>query len=64
MITLLFVDDHIIVANYEYDIDYMLKKLLNEYQKWGLKINKTKFLVIENNTEDLVLKGNKEMWRI
>ncbi|XP_030768215.1 uncharacterized protein LOC115891796 [Sitophilus oryzae] len=40
--TLLFADDQVIVANDEEDIDYMLRKLKEEYAEWGLKMNMTK----------------------
>ena len=36
----LFADDQIVIANYyKYDSSLMVKKLLNEYTKWGIKIN-------------------------
>ena len=46
--TLQFADDQIIIANDKDDIEYMTKKLQEEYKLWGLEINtqKTKYLPI------------------
>lgn len=46
--TLLFADDQILIANDEDDVTYMLRKLIDEYTKWGLRINfnKTQYLCI------------------
>jgi hypothetical protein len=36
---LLFADDQVIIAQDTEDAEYMLKKLVEEYMKWGLQIN-------------------------
>ena len=52
--TLFFADDQVIVAGCEEDADYMLRKLEEEYDRWGLNINltKTEYLKVEEQTED------------
>ncbi|XP_030750903.1 uncharacterized protein LOC115878509 [Sitophilus oryzae] len=53
--TLFFADDQVIVAGCEEDADYMLRKLDEEYDRWGLNINltKTEYLKVgEEQTED------------
>ena len=58
MTTLLFADDQVIVASDEMDADYMLRKLIEEYQQWGLNMNsaKTKYLKIGDEAEYALLK--------
>jgi hypothetical protein len=37
--SLLFADDQLLIAqNYE-DLEYMTRKLIDEYELWGLKLN-------------------------
>jgi len=45
--TLHFADDQVIAQNKE-DLEYMTRKLLKEYEEWGLSVNrsKTKYLCI------------------
>lgn len=52
--TLFFADDQIIIANCEEDIDYMLRKLKEEYDLAGMKMNvaKTEYLRIGEEDED------------
>ena len=38
--TMLFADDQIILANDKDDITYMMRKLLEEFKKLGLQVNK------------------------
>lgn len=54
--TLLFADDQIITAGDEDDIQYLLRKVIEEYDKWGLTLNteKTKYLVIGGQGHDIV----------
>lgn len=54
---LLFADDQILIANDEYDITYMARKLKEEYLKWGLKlnINKTEYMCIADSSNDIQL---------
>ena len=46
-------DKVVISQDYE-DMEYMLRKLLEEYEKWGLKVNldKTFYMGCGNKTED------------
>ena len=37
--TLLFTDDQVLIAREYEDMEFMVRKLLEEYEKWGLKIN-------------------------
>ncbi|KAF2906106.1 hypothetical protein ILUMI_00077 [Ignelater luminosus] len=41
-------NDQIIIANCEGDVDYMLRKLKEEYENWGMNVNmqKTEYLPI------------------
>jgi hypothetical protein len=46
---LLFADDQVIFAQDIEDAEYMLRKLVEEYMKWGLQINcgKTEYLTLD-----------------
>jgi hypothetical protein len=46
---LLFADDQEIIAQDTEDAEYMLRKLVEEYMKWGLQINfgKTEYLTLD-----------------
>jgi hypothetical protein len=46
---LLFADDQVIIAQDTEDAEYMLRKLVEEYVKWGLQINfgKTEYLTLD-----------------
>ena len=35
----LIADDQVVIAQEFEDVEYMLRKLLEEYEKWGLKVN-------------------------
>lgn len=52
--TLFFADDQVIIANCEEDIDYMLRKLKDEYERAGMKMNvsKTEYLRVGEEDED------------
>jgi hypothetical protein len=45
----LFADDQVIIAQDIEDAEYMLRKLVEEYMKWGLQINfgKTEYLTLD-----------------
>ena len=43
--TLLFADDQVLITQEYEDMEFMVKKLLEEYEKWGLKINLKKNFV-------------------
>lgn len=53
--SLLFADDQVILAEDEEDVSYMFRKLVEEYEKWGLEINlqKTEYMVIGAQGHDL-----------
>lgn len=55
--TLLFADDQLVIAQDYEDIEYMTRKLIEEYNKWGLKINleKTLYMSCGEEMKDLVL---------
>jgi len=63
--TLQFADDQAVISNDEKNIEYIVKKLIKEYEKWGLRVNtqKTKYLCIGAKTENLIMEGNKELTR-
>jgi len=46
--TLHFVDDQVVIAQDKEDLEYVTRKLLKEYEEWGLLVNrsKTKYLCI------------------
>lgn len=58
--TLLFADDQVVVANDEDDLAYMMRKLIEEYSKWGLNINtmKTLYLPIGKDGVDLQISSS------
>jgi len=37
--TMLFADDQLLIAQDYEDLEYMTKKLIDEYELWGLKLN-------------------------
>lgn len=52
-----FADDQVILAEDGDDVNYMFRKLKEEYTKWGLEINmgKTEYMVIGGQGEDLII---------
>ena len=59
--TLHFADDQVILAEDTTDAHYMLRKLDEEYTRWGLTINpsKTEYLVVRNVGESLELRDTE-----
>lgn len=61
--TLQFADDQVVMAQDKEDLEYMTRKLIEEYSKWGLSMNidKTEYLCIgtDLNDTDLNLNDNK-----
>lgn len=55
--SLQFADDQLILAQDIEDIEYITRKLIEEYKKWGLQVNKnkTKYMVIGDINQDLTL---------
>ena len=42
LFTLCFADDQVVVAQDQDDAEYMIRKLVEEYRKWGLKVSISK----------------------
>ena len=60
--SMLFADDQLLIAqNYE-ELQYMTRKLIDEYELWGLKLNvkKTKYMSIRDIPRDLKLEDEKQ----
>jgi hypothetical protein len=58
----LFADDQLLIAQDYEDLEYMTRKLIDEYELWGLKLNvkKTKYMAIGDTSRDLQLEDRKE----
>ena len=59
--SMLFADDQLLIAQDYEDLEYMTKKLIDEYELWGLKLNvkKTKYMAIGDTSRDLQLEDRK-----
>ena len=57
---MLFADDKLLIAQDYEDLEYMTRKLINEYEL-GLKLNvkKTKYMAIGDTSRDLQLEDGK-----
>ena len=57
--TILFADDQVVLAEDQQDLTYMINKLTEEYDKWGLQINmqKTQYMSIGGRGEDIETEG-------
>lgn len=55
--TLCFADDQIVLAQDYEDLQYMWKKLIEDYKHWGLEVNltKTQFMCVSVTQQDLIL---------
>lgn len=55
--TLCFADDQVVVAQDYDDLNYMARKLVEEYSEWGLDVNfeKTEYMCIGGAQQDLVI---------
>ena len=58
---MLFADDQLLIAQDYEDLQYMTRKLIDEYELWGLKLNvkKTKYMAIGDTSRDLQLEDRK-----
>jgi len=58
---MLFADDQLLIAQGYEDLEYMARKLIDECELWGLKLNvtKTKYMVIGDTSRDLKLEDGK-----
>ena len=58
---MLFADDQLLIAQDYEDLEYMTRKLIDEYELWALKLNvkKTKCMAIGDTSRDLQLEDGK-----
>ena len=63
--TLLFADDQVLITGDQDDSSYMLRKLQEEYNKWGLTINmqKTEYMAVGTDEADDLDIGNASVKR-
>ena len=63
LFTLHFADDQVVFAEDEDDIGYMVRKLDEEYEAWGLKINmeKTEYLIVGSNDRNNLILDQAEI---
>ena len=61
--TLQFADDQVVLAEDKEDLEYMTRKLIKTYEKWGLdmNLNKTKYLWIGGTQNNLKLDKKNEI---
>ena len=61
----LFADDELLIAQDYEDLEYMTRKLIDEFELWGLKLNvkKTKYMAIGDTSRDLKLEDGKGIIR-
>ena len=59
--SMLFADDQLLIAQDYEDLEYMTRKLIDEYELWGLKLNamKTNCMAIGDTSRDLKLEDGK-----
>ena len=59
--TVLFADDQVSITQEYEDMEFMVRKLFEEYKKWGLKINLEKTFCVGcgAETKDLILEEQK-----
>lgn len=64
--TLCFADDQIVLAQDYDDLEYMTRKLIEEYDKWGLEVNlqKTEYMCIGGEQQDLILEQQQQHQQI
>ena len=61
--SLSFADDQVVLAQDHDDMEYMTRKLKEEYEEWGLTINleKTIYICIGEGKESLKFEGREEI---
>ena len=61
--TLCFAEDHVVLARDHNDLEYMTRKLIEEYRRWGLEVNigKTEKMCIEGDNQNIVLEDEREI---
>jgi hypothetical protein len=52
-----------VISNDREDLDWMERKLMKAYERWGLTLNirETRYLCIGAETENLLMKNNKKV---
>ena len=63
--SMLFADDELLIAQDYEDLEYMTRKLIDEFELWGLKLNvkKTIYMAIGDTSRDLKFEGGKGIIR-
>lgn len=63
LFSLSFADDQVILAQDAYDLEFMMRRLYNEYEKWGLQVSlsKTEYLVANSEANFQVLINDQTM---
>jgi hypothetical protein len=58
-----FADDQVLIAQDHDDMEFMARKLKDEYEKWGLAMNleKTKYICIGEEKESLKFDSREEI---
>lgn len=67
LLTLSFADDQAVFAQDAYDLEFMLRRLYNEYENWGMHISltKTEYLVVNSNAQfDIILNNNHQVKQV
>lgn len=61
--TLSFADDQIVLAQDMEDLEYMTRKLVEEYEGWGLEVNmsKTEYMCIGGTQQDMTLEDGRTL---
>jgi len=61
--SMLFADDQLLIAHDYEDLEYITRKLIEEYELRGLKlnVNKTKYMAIGDTLRDLQLEDGKRI---
>lgn len=61
--TLHFADDQVVISQDKDDLDFMTRRLISEYEKWGLKVNmqKTKYICVGSEFGDLQLEDGRQI---
>ncbi|XP_044749542.1 uncharacterized protein LOC123310188 [Coccinella septempunctata] len=61
--TLCFADDQILIAQDQDDLNYMTRKLVEEYKKWGLEVNvkKTESMCIGGTPQNITLEDGTQI---
>jgi hypothetical protein len=67
LFALKFADDQVMIAQDQFDLEFMLRRLQNAYESWGLTLNfkNTEYLAINSKeTDNLILEERIEMKQV